>query len=390
MSGITSKAQYGFADTDLAVSGTGMIQRDVKIFRVGTFTDMFGRTKTWTGDQLDLAASHFRQLRTANILPNIPVREDHSLSIKDVVGYFLDVRRSGDFMVCDIEWATTAAKDNWDSGKYRNRSIEIGEYTTNDGTKYDPVVLGLAFVDLPAVEGLYRIADHGDDHMTKPNTSDQAAADQAAADQAAADQAAADQAAADQAAADQAAADQAAADQAAADQAAADQAAADQAAADQAAADAGKPLVGAHSRPHAFRIHGAEVYDYAAVQAHIIGLETFRDETIQGARLDFVAGLSSGNIITSAQADSFRKLVPTMSVEQFDQFKAGFEGAAPANLFGRHDLGQGDGNGAGDATADRISILEGIVASHRARGTSEEAISKMGSFVELQTLKNAK
>ena len=127
--------------------------------------------------------------------------------------------------------------------------------------------------------------------------------------------------------------------------------------------------------------------DFAQVQAHIVELETFRSETITSARDSFVTKLASDNIVTGPQAEKFRKLVQTMSAEQFEGFKEGFEGAAPANLFGRHDLGGGGAPLDADAAkADRISVLEGIVANHRHRGASAEDISKLSSFKELQTL----
>jgi hypothetical protein len=386
MTGIQGACKFGFSELDLMVATSpDLIQRDVKIFRVGTFTDMFGRERTWTVEDLDKAVENFYALRDLNIVPNVPIREDHTISIKDVVGYFLSVRRVGEFLFGDWEWSSWDAKYKWDEKKYRNRSIEIGQYVTNDGAKYDPVVLGLAFVDFPAVEGLYRIADHGDDMTTSNDNTDQAAADAAAA-QAAADAATA-QAAADQAAA-QAAADAAAA-QAAADQAAA-QAAADAAAA--AAAQAAEP-VGAHRanmQPHSFRLNGTdEVSDYAKVQEHIVSLETFRTETIESGRTSFLDGLVKDKVISGPQAEKFRVVVKDMDDATFAAFREGFDGMKPANLFARHDVGGSGGAPGDDARADRISVLEGIVANHRARGASPEDIQKMSSFQELQTLKNA-
>lgn len=359
--GISSKTQYGFADTDL-ISTSGVIERDVKIFRAGTFTDSMGRTKTWTVDQFDIAVQNFFELRDRNILPNIPVREDHTTSIKDVVGYLAGLRREGDLLVADVEWASPEAKRKWDSRQYRNRSVEIGQYVDNTGQKYDPVVLGLAFVDLPAVEGLYRIADHGGD-MPEENTPtpDPTAAAEPEVTPEETPEVTPEPAAVTPE--------------------------------PESTPEPEPELVGAHSahRPqvHTFRIGGTDVSDYARVQAHIDALETFQEETVQGARAEFVAGLVSNKIITAPQGESFSALVPTMTTEQFAQFKAGFEGAAPANLFARHDLGEGGDPQEVNAAADRISILEGIVASHRARGASEESIAKMASFQELQTLKSA-
>ena len=153
-------------------------------------------------------------------------------------------------------------------------------------------------------------------------------------------------------------------------------------------------LVGAHRQSGAesfsFRLDGAEVNDFARVQAHIVELETFRTETIQGSRTAFVDGLVEARVVTAPQAEQFRALVGSMSNDQFDQFKAGFEGMAPSNLFARHDLGETGGSSQEiDAVADRISILEGIVMNHRHRGASDEEIQKLSSYKELQTLKNA-
>ena len=375
MSGIEGASKFGFSDLDLTITAGASLARDVKIFRVGTFTNSAGKTRTWTHDDLDAAVENFRILRDNDSLPNIPVREDHTQSIKDVVGYFTDVRRVGDFLIADWEWASADAQSKWDQKQYRNKSVEIGQYVQNDGTKYDPVVLGLAFVDLPAVEGLYRIADHGDD---MPNKDDSPTAEEVAA-------------AAEKAATDQAAADKAMADAVAA-QAVADQAAA-KAADDQAAADKAAELVGSHGDgqppPHKFSIADTEVNDYAKVQAHIVELETFRKETIEGGRTSFIDALVEGKVVTGPQAEKFRSLVLTMDESQFDAFKEGFEGMAPANLFGRHDLGEGGSSGEPDARTDRISVLEAIVANHRARGAQDDEIHKMGSYKELETLKSA-
>ena len=367
MTGIQEAAKFAVSDLDLAIAtDTGMVVRDQKVFRTGTFTSMQGSTRTYSHQDLDLAVENFVKLRELNIIPNVPVREDHSTSIKDVVAYFTDVRRFGDFLYADWEWVSLDAETKWNEKKYRNKSIEIGRYVTNEGTVYDPVVLGLAFVDHPAVEGLYRIAQSGDE-MTTNTPEAQAAADQAAADKKAKE------------------------------------------AADAATPPATPPVepvvppvvepvvppvepVGSHSNAqmqqvHSFRMGGAVVNDYAKVQAHIDGLESFRQESIDGARKDFVDGLVGGNIVTGPQGVAFHGLVKTMNPDQFTAFKAGFEGMASSNLFGKHDLG--GGGGADDAKSDRIAVLENIVANHRATGISQEDLAKKNSFLELQTLKTS-
>jgi hypothetical protein len=376
MTGIQGAAKYGLPDLDLDVlpADTGRIVRDQKVFRVGTFTSMHGRTRTWTAEDLELAVQNFYKLRAENIIPNVPVREDHTQSVKDIVAYFTSIRREGDVLLADWEWVDDSAKAKWDAKKYRNRSVEIGQYVTNDGQTYDPVVLGLAFVDHPAVEGLYRIAQSGDQTMTKENETPE---EKQAREQKEWDDAVAAQAATAQAAADQAAAAAAAA-----------------AAANPPAPAPTPQPVGAHANAqmqvHSFTIGGRQTNDYAAVQAHIAGLETFRQESIDGAKKAFVDKLVSDKIVTGPQGVAFHGLVKTMDADQFAAFQAGFEGMPAANLFGRHDLGDGGGGGAeGDAKSDRISVLEGVVANHRATGISQEDLAKKSSFIELQTLKNS-
>lgn len=353
------------------------IVRGVKVFRVGTHTDSRGRKATWTHAQLQTAVDHFNLLKSNGILPNVPVREDHTTTVKDLVGWYQAIRLEGDFLVADIEFTEPTALDKYNRGTYRNKSIEIGAYETGDGTVYAPVVLGLAFVDIPAVEGLFRHpsapqgasgdqspaapANHQGATMTTANTGTPTPAD---------------------------------------------------------AAGEGTPTtpptpatppppaspppstptpsvtepVATHQRPavQTFRINGADVSDFAAVQAHITTLETFRTEAIESGRTDFVKSLATGNKIGAAQVDSFSKLVKTMTDEQFTEFKAGFEAAPANNLFAKHDTSGAGGNGApADPENDRateIEILQEIVQNHRRRGASDEEVARTASFKKLQTL----
>jgi hypothetical protein len=369
MTGIQGATQFGFSDLDLAVTAdSGLQVRDQKIFRTGTFTSMNRQTRVWTADDLDLAVENFYKLRDSNIVPNVPLREDHTQSVKDVVGYLTAVRRFGDFLFADWEFVSEADKAKWDTKKWRNRSIEIGAYVANDGTKYDPVVLGLAFVDHPAVEGLYRIANSGEDMPTDTKTPDPKASD-APADPPATPPA-------------------------------------DPPATPPADPPVEPPpattqpvppqstLVGAHGNAQfqvqSFRLDGREVSDHALVQAHITELETFRTESIDSARAGFVDDLVERKVITGPQGVAFHGLVKTMDAGQFTAFKAGFEGMAPANLFGKHDLGDGGTPPAAEDKADHISVLQRIVANHRATGISEDELKTKPSFIELQTLQSSK
>jgi len=51
------------------------------------------------------------------------------------------------------------AVKKFERGTFRSRSIEIGPYESNNGKITAPAVLGLAMVDIPAVEGLFQRQD---------------------------------------------------------------------------------------------------------------------------------------------------------------------------------------------------------------------------------------
>ncbi|MDP9013787.1 MAG: hypothetical protein M3O41_14255 [Pseudomonadota bacterium] len=127
----------------------------LRVFRSGSFADSEGVRRRYTRADLDKMAVNYHTLVEKGLLPNVPVREDHSRSIKSVVGYFTDVRRDGNFLVADIEFTEESAVQKYTSKTYRARSAEVGSYTDNDGNDYSPAILGVAFCDIPAVEGLY-------------------------------------------------------------------------------------------------------------------------------------------------------------------------------------------------------------------------------------------
>lgn len=138
--------------TTTSSRGTTIV-KSVQVFKVGTFKDSWGDQQTWTHAHLHAMVLHFELLR--DVFPNVPVRNDHTFSVTDIVGYFAAVRVDGDFLVADLEFTDTTALEKFDNGTYRSRSIEIGLYETNNGETYYPVIMGLAFVDIPAVEGLH-------------------------------------------------------------------------------------------------------------------------------------------------------------------------------------------------------------------------------------------
>jgi len=136
---------------------TGMIQNK-KIFRAGTFKDSLGRERTWSVADLKAIAANYQALRQSNIFPSVPVRIDHSWSARDVVGWIESVWVDGEYLMANLAMTEPDAFNKWQRGTLGPVSSEIGPYETNDGDTFSPVLLGLAFVDIPAVEGLYRNA----------------------------------------------------------------------------------------------------------------------------------------------------------------------------------------------------------------------------------------
>jgi hypothetical protein len=368
-----SSSTFSLGILDEAPTESGVLERQ-KVFRVGEFTDSRGRKNAWTPEDLDAMVSNFELLAARGILPNVPVRIDHTSSMKDVVGWFKRLYRDPlepDFLFADIEFTEPDAYSKWQRKTLRNRSIEIGVYETNDGETFSPVVLGLAFVDLPAVEGLF---SKNRASGFSPSSNDDSASDDQSSDPGASDSASNHEKGNAVPGTDNNQSNQTP---------------------PESTSDHGTqttPPTSDHGRvveTHSFTINCQETSDYAAVQAHIESLETFREAAIEDSRTSFVLELAKEGKIGNPQVEAFSKLAISMTHAQFDDFKAGFESAPAHNLFGTHDLGDG---GESDPTGDdrlaqEIADLEEIVANHKRRGVSDEDLKGMKSFQRLETLK---
>lgn len=392
---VSSGSFFSTPTTRQTDKGTHIIE-GLRIFKAATFADSMGIVRTWEESHLEQMAFHFRLLRDAGTFPNVPVRVDHSFSAQNVIGYLVDVYRDRQdpmFLSADIEITEPDAYEKWERGTYRSRSLEVGMYETNDEAAYWPVVMGLAFVDIPAVEGLHakgrtappNPSEDGkgranfnfsqtlkdDDKETKVDEEEFLAACAYAAWVEAAEYA-----------------------QRADDWIrAADYAAALDAHQEQAQA---LGLTANHGRLPAatFRVGGQEVSDTAQVQQHITALETFQSETISTGRSDFVNDLASDGRIAATQVDSMQALVATMNDTQFEAFKGTYEGAPTNSLFGQYGQNHGGGGqppAGNDGAVDisEVDTLEEIVANHRRTGKSQEQIEKLDSFKKLQQLKQA-
>lgn len=382
---VPSDAAYYAHQVSDSGSGTKIVH-GLRVFRTGTFTDMYGRTRTWESIHLDQMVAHFHLLRENGILPNVPVRIDHTLSMADVVGYIVNLYRDStdiDFLSADVEFTEPDAFAQWERGTLRNRSLEIGEYEANTGASYSPSVLGLAFVDLPAVEGLYAknpqpailsryshfVADkeaHNVD-ITDPRWPEAARYAQALLDwEKAANYA----------------------------QALVDwESAANYA---QALVDQGNPpappaptppagLPAPHARPAAynFRVGGQTVTDPTQVQAHIDTLEAFRQETTNLSRRTFIEDLAKGGKIAATQVEAMSALSLTMSHEQYEAFRATYEAAPSTSLFAAHGAQPEPTPGSGNPTPGSLNEKDQhreVLIQLRRSGMPDEKIKTTKSY----------
>lgn len=361
--GLLSPARFslGLMDpTDLATEGN--LVRGLKVFRAGTFKDSRGREGTWTREMLATMVSNFETLRSNGILPNVPVREDHTETMKDVVGWFhalyLDPTNP-DMLLADVEFTEPDKLAKYQRGTYRSRSIEISAYQDNEGNEYAPVVIGLAFVDLPAVEGLFRLSNTD---TPPPAKDDQSSSGGAGASHTKEKPKMAKFKLNGTETEDEA-----------------------QVQAHIAALEAFRTQA-QQVVDYKFKINGVETNDFTAVQAHCLTLETFRSETIESGRASFVDQLATDGKIGNPMKESFKAMVATMNDAQFDAFKASYELAPKLPIFGQHAGGSNAGANADPAQAE-IETLEEIVANHKRSGMSEEAVKNTKSFKRLQAIK---
>ncbi len=370
-----SKNEAG--DTVLTVS-------DVAVFRSGSFEDSMGRRNTWERMHLDSMASNYNMLRSRNILADVPVRSGHPGFLVSgqegngkVVGYHngltVENRESThdgnnyDYLIASYEILDPEAQKAIKSGLWRNRSAEVGTYITNDGAEYFPVYFGVAYVDIPAVEGL--------NGFSKSNSNTRIIEEESMS--------------ADQQVITPVAPTLPTAPVVPAVPEVSAHSAPAVAPAVEEPVVAAQPVV-KHSQENgvmSFALEGKQVQDYAAVQQHISVLEAFRKETIEAARVEFVNGLVNDGKILASNTDSTVEFAKSLSEDQFIAWQAA-QVVAPVNPV----LGKVDQFRVGSASAeeavkdDQVEILRGTVQQHRRAGKSPESIKEMASYKKLVAL----
>jgi hypothetical protein len=136
-------------------SKEGKLLKNVEVFKAGTYKGI-----QFKPSALEKMVAHFYYLKAFGKFPNVPVRADHPALfgiggvVDKVGGYIEELKKVGNKLVADFR---ITSQDMWDKiqeGSYISRSAEIGAYDDNDGTIYSPILFGVAWVDIPAVEGL--------------------------------------------------------------------------------------------------------------------------------------------------------------------------------------------------------------------------------------------
>lgn len=330
-------------------ANSGRILHAVKVFRVGTFEDSLGREGTWSARDLADMVKNFQVLRDRRIFFNVPVRADHSSSVNSIVGYLDGLSCDETFLYADVRLTEPEAIAKYDRGTYRSMSLEIGSYETNDKEVFAPTVLGLAFVDLPAVEGLYRKEEKSSKGEISVGIENDKGAERPVATFRVRGVKTTDVVSVQEYLD---------------------------------SLEAKNAELAENPPKHTFRIGGEDVSDFAKVQEHISALEAFRAEVTELGRDAFVDDLVSSNRVLASQADNLKKFAKGLSIEQYEAWRATFADAPPLGVLGAKVGGVTNPSGGGES--DPHAIDREVVMNHRRAGLSDEQIAKTASYQRLK------
>lgn len=337
-------------------SGVLVVER-LAMFRSGTFRDSTGYQQTWETLHMKQIIDNYEHLSEKKIFTDVPVRDGHKgWLVHDlpgngqVFGYHQKIWTEKltaphddteyDYILADIEVTDPAYAAKIENGTLRNRSAEIGMYVTNDEAEFWPVYMGVAYVDIPAVEGLRFSGNQSRDpqvyvFMNSPAKETGVTVTQTPAGQPQVPAA---------------------------------------------------PLMGVPQPVQSYSINGATVSDPVAVQNHILALEQFRSETSEANRTNFVNGLAAANKILAAQVPSMIAFATALSPESYTAWVATFEVAPEQSVLGQHVSGvtNATGQAATPTPADaQVETDLGIVKMHRQAGTPAKQLEGMASYKRL-------
>lgn len=356
----------------------GTVYQGIPVFRTGTFRDSLGYSNTWEDLHLEQMVANGNYLTKNSIMDGWPVRDGHSTYLVggvqgrgNTVGWTHSMETSKlkspvdgqeyTYLLCDYEITEPYAQAKLDNGTWRNRSSEVGQYTTNNEVDLWPCFMGFAFVDIPAVEGLnfespnsgnrFFCVDLGGANFNKetpvadattgdlpvlPFSSPAAPAAQPPAPPA--------------------------------------------------------PAPAASGTAFQFNCNGTLTGDPTVVQGYINRLEAAMVEQRNVARTDFVNSLVAQNKVPAPQADQFIKYAMSLNDEQYAFWCRQMGGTQPLSLLSNHSVGASQpsvdkGTGAGptenELPTQELRDARDIVKMHQRAGADEEFIKKTSSYKAL-------
>jgi len=336
-----SSANFAFAFERQPDTNTAAV-RNLPVFRAGTFADSAGAVQTWEVDNLQEMVDNFAALQ--DVFPNVPVRLDHTRSVQSIVGYMDGLRVDGDLLLADFTFTEPEAADRWERGSYRSRSSEIGYFQTNEGDGHWPVFQGFAFVDIPAVEGLYAKSESTINFFTEapmPTTSSTIPLVDPAASAVTPEA--------------------------------------------PETAEFTKPLVAAK-----FTVNGVETSDPVEVQAYIARMETFAKEQNEAARSSFAAKLVEDRKLIAPQLEAMTEFALSLDDAQFSKLENVFSSAAVLPVLEDHSAGTIT-NPNGESTISdldqQIADAEEVVQMHTRAGLTEDQVKATSSYQKLAALR---
>lgn len=349
-----SSGFFGIKPTFFRKDGSkSLFVNDVAVFRTGTFRDSMGIQNTWEKLHIDQMIANWNHLQTNKIFTDVPVRDGHPGWLihglpgnGKTIGYHTSLateKRTAphdsteyDYLFAGFEITDPDAQQSIENGTWRSLSSEIGSYLSNAESEFWPVYLGVAYVDIPAVEGLKftspngsRIFDLGT--VASVNSKETGVSDNA-----------------------------------------------------QTTPPAQQLPFASDVRPHVFSVNGGQTSDPVAVQQHITALELFRQETVASNRADFVTSLAGGNKILASQVESLTAFAQSLSPEQYANWCKSYETAAQVPAVTPQAGGvTNQNNGAQAGTSDQdqqYSIWEDTVRAHLMSGASVDKIKATNSY----------
>lgn len=347
--------------------GTSLMIEGKPIFRSGSFADSEGYEHEWADMHLQQMQMHFSLLSGNAIFEDVPIRKGHPdrgglfggsarNTMDELVGYITAVNieervnpsdgQTYTYFLADLEIIDEDAKKNIQSGLWRNMSAEIGAFVTNGNAEYWPVMMGVAYVDIPAVEGLKvhakasrqysLILEEGMTQSSLPGNPNPAIpAD---------------------------------------------------------TLDHTKAPV----PPFMFSIGGQTTTDFAAVQAHITAMETenttlraFRKESEESARVNYVSSLVASNKILEPQKEAYVVYAQSLDATAFAAWKGLMDVASPHTITGAQGAGFSANvqtSNEGDANKALVNDYKAMIATHCMNQVPVDTIKKMDSYNKLMAL----